>query len=128
MERHYRSASPYEGLVGFSRAVRRGDWIVVSGSAPIGKDGQTVDGDAYAQAKRCFEILEEAVVALGGRREDIVRTRMYVVDGADWDAVSRAHGEFFGEIFPAATMVVIKELLDPRWRVEIEAEAAVEPD
>jgi len=128
MTARYRSASPYEGLVGFSRAVRRGGWILVSGSAPIGQDGETVVGDAYSQAMRCFEIVDEAVAALGGRREDIVRTRMYVVDGADWDAVSRAHGEFFGEIFPAATMVVVKELLDPRWRVEIEAEAAVDQE
>ena len=89
-------------------------------------DGETVVGDAYTQAVRCFEIVLEAVEALGGRRGDVVRTRMYVVDGADWDAVARAHGEFFGEVFPAATLVVVKELLDPRWRVEVEAEAMVE--
>lgn len=100
--------------------------ILVSGCAPIDAEGDTVEGDAYAQAMRCFEIIEEAVAALGGRREDIVRTRMYVIDGADWDAVARAHGEFFGQIFPAATMVVVKELLDPRWRVEVEGEAVLE--
>lgn len=109
--------------MGFARAVRRGDRIIVSGTAPIGPDGGTVAGDAYDQARRCFEVILEAVTALGGRREDIVRTRMYLVDGADWDAVARAHGEFFGQIFPAATMVVVKELLDPTWRVEVEAEA-----
>ena len=126
MKDRYRSASPYEELIGFSRAVRRGSRILVSGTAPIAPDGETVVGDAYLQATRCFEIILEAVDALGGRREDIVRTRLYVVDAADWDAVSRAHGEFFREVFPAATMVVVKELLDPRWRVEVEAEAEVQ--
>lgn len=125
MDQRYRSASPYEGLVGFSRAVRRGELILVSGCAPIDSEGETVTGDAYAQAVRCFAIIEEAVSALGGRREDIVRTRMYLTDAADWDAVSRAHGEFFGAIYPAATMVVVKELLDPHWRVEIEGEAVL---
>ena len=122
----FRSSSPYEGLIGFSRAVRRGTRIVVSGTAPIGPDGETVEGDAYEQARRCFAIIVEAVEALGGSTEDIIRTRMYVTDGADWDAVGRAHGEVFGTVFPAATMVVVKELLDPRWKVEIEAEAVVE--
>lgn len=125
MKDRYRSASPYEGLIGFSRAVRRGSRILVSGTAPIAPDGETVVGDAYVQANRCFEIILESVEALGGRLEDVVRTRMYVIDAADWDAVSRAHGEFFREIFPAATMVVVKELLDPRWRVEVEAEAEI---
>jgi len=125
MNDRYRSASPYEALVGFSRAVRRGPIIVVSGTAPIGPDGETVEGDAYVQAKRCLETIVEAIEGLGGRREDIIRTRVYVVDAADWEAVGRAHGEFFAEIFPAATMVVVKGLLDPRWKVEIEAEAIV---
>jgi enamine deaminase RidA (YjgF/YER057c/UK114 family) len=122
----YRSSSPYEQLVGFARAVRRGSRIVVSGTAPIGPDGETVEGDAYEQAKRCFEVIIEAVKALGGNREDVIRTRMYVTDAAYWDAVGRAHGEVFREIFPAATMVVVSELLDPRWKVEIEAEAELE--
>lgn len=121
----YRSASPYESLVGFSRAVRRGAHIAVSGTAPIGADGETVDGGAYEQAKRCFEVILEAVEALGGTREDVVRTRMFVIDASDWDAVGRAHGEAFGEVYPAATLVVVKGLLDPRWRVEIEADAEV---
>ena len=125
MNDRYRSASPYEALVGFSRAVRRGQIIVVSGTAPIGPDGETVVGDAYVQAMRCFDTIIEAVEGLGGRREDVVRTRMYLVDAADWDAVGRAHGEVFGEVFPAATMVAVRELLDPRWKVEIEAEAIV---
>jgi enamine deaminase RidA (YjgF/YER057c/UK114 family) len=125
MRQHYRSSSPYEGLIGFSRAVRHGSRIVVSGTAPLGPDGETVEGGAFEQAKRCFEVILEAVEGLGGRREDVIRTRIYVVDAADWDAVGRAHGEIFGEVFPAATMVVVAGLLDPRWRVEIEAEAEV---
>lgn len=120
-----RSASAYEGLVGFSRAVRRGSRILVSGTAPIDVNGETVEGDAYQQAVRCFEIIIEAVEALGGSREDVVRTRLYVLDREDWEGVGRAHGEVFGEVFPASTLVVVKGLLDPRWRVEIEAEAEV---
>ena len=119
----FRSASPYESLVGFSRAVRRGSHIAVSGTAPLDADGETVLGGAYEQAKRCFEVILEAVEALGGTREDVVRTRMFVIDASDWDAVSRAHGEFFGEVYPAATLVVVRGLLDPRWKVEIEADA-----
>ena len=117
------SASAYENLVGFSRAVRRGSRIVVSGTAPLGPDGETVIGDAYDQAKRCYEIILEAIESLGGTVEDVVRTRMYVIDAADWEGVGRAHGEFFRDVFPASTMVVVKGLLDPRWKVEIEAEA-----
>ncbi len=119
----YRSASPYESLVGFSRAVRRGSRIVVSGTAPLDDNGETVTGGAYEQAARCFEVILEAVEALGGTREDIVRTGIFVTDAADWDAVGRAHGEFFGTVFPAVTFVVVKGLLDPRWRVYIEADA-----
>lgn len=119
----FRSASPYESLVGFSRAVRRGSRIVVSGTAPLDPDGETVVGGAYEQARRCFEVILEAIEALGGTREDVVRTRMYVLDAGDWEGVGRAHGEFFRDTYPAATMVVVKGLLDPRWLVEIEAEA-----
>jgi enamine deaminase RidA (YjgF/YER057c/UK114 family) len=119
----FRSASAYESLIGFSRAVRRGTRIVVSGTAPLDEQGETVIGGAYEQAKRCFEIILEAIEALGGTRDDVVRTRMYLVDADDWEGVGRAHGEFFRETFPAATLVVVKSLLDPRWRVEIEAEA-----
>ncbi len=125
MSRHFRSASPYEELVGFSRAVRRGSHVAVSGTAPLDENGETVTGGAYEQAKRCLEIILEAVEALGGAVEDIVRTRIFVVDAADWEAVGRAHGEFFRDTYPAATMVVVKGLLDPRWRVEIEAEAEI---
>ena len=123
-----RSASAYESLVGFSRAVRRGSRIVVSGPAPIGPDGETVIGDAYVQATRCFEIILESVEALGGTLEDVIRTRVFVMDVADWEDVGRAHGEFFRDAYPAATMIVVKGFLDPRWRVEIEAEAELLPE
>ena len=128
MRKHHHSASPYETQVGFSRAVRHGDRIVVAGTAPIGPDGETVAGDAYAQARRCFEIIVEAIEALGGSTGDVIRTRMFLTVAEDWEAVGRAHGECFRGVDPAATMVVVKELLDPRWRVEIEAEAKVSPD
>ena len=123
-----RSASAYETLVGFSRAVRRGSRIVVSGTAPLGPDGETVVGDAYDQAKRCYEIILEAVEALGGTINDVARTRTYVIDAADWEGVGRAHGEFFRDTYPAASMVVVKGFLDPRWKVEIEAEAELLPE
>jgi enamine deaminase RidA (YjgF/YER057c/UK114 family) len=125
MRQHHRSASPFEKTIGFSRAVRSGATIRVSGTAPIAADGTTLEGDAYEQARRCFEIIVAAVEALGGARADVVRTRMFLVDAADWEAVGRAHGEFFAGVDPAATMVVAAGLLDPRWRVEIEAEAEV---
>jgi len=123
-----RSASAYESLVGFSRAVRRGSRIVVSGTAPIGPDGETVIGDAYDQAKRCYEIILEAVEALGGTLEDVIRTRVFVIDVADWEDVGRAHGEFFRDAYPALTFIVVKGLLDPRWKVSIEAEAELLPE
>jgi enamine deaminase RidA (YjgF/YER057c/UK114 family) len=115
-------------LFGFSRAVRRGSRIVVSGTAPLDQGGETVIGDAYEQAIRCFEIMLEAVQALGGTLKDVVRTRMFLVDVADWEDVGRAHGEFFRDTFPASTMLVVKGLLDPRWKVEIEAEAELSSD
>jgi enamine deaminase RidA (YjgF/YER057c/UK114 family) len=126
MKTFHRSASPFEDQIGFSRAVRHGSRIVVSGTAPIGSDGKTVEGGVLEQARRCFEIIVEAVEALGGSVGDVIRTRMFLVDAADWEAVGRAHGEVFSDVDPAATMVVVKGLVDPAWRVEIEAEAEVE--
>ena len=112
------SGSPYEPVIGFSRAVRVGDRVLVSGTAPIWPDG-SVDPDPERQAGRCLEIALTALAALGAGPEHVVRTRMYLVDPADWEAVGRAHGAVFGEVRPAATMVVVAALLDPRWRVEI---------
>ncbi len=116
------SGSPYEGRIGFSRAVVAGSRVLVSGTAPVWPDG-SCDPDPYVQARRCLEIIEQALTEAGVTVADVVRTRMYIVDPFDADAVGRAHGEVFGAVRPAATMVVVKGLLDPRWRVEIEAEA-----
>jgi enamine deaminase RidA (YjgF/YER057c/UK114 family) len=118
------SSSPFEATIGFSRAVRAGDRIVVSGTAPIWPDGSVQD-DAGAQARRCLEIIASALAELGGTMADVVRTRMYLTSPDDADVVGRVHGETFGATRPAATMIVVAALLDPRWRVEIEAEAAV---
>ena len=123
--RRVSSASPYEATIGFSRAVRVGDRIVVSGTAPIRPDG-SVDPDAEAQARQCLKIILQAILDAGGLPEDVVRTRIYVTDRGDAEAVGRAHGSVFGEIRPASTMVVVAGLLDERWKVEIAAEAVVQ--
>ncbi len=117
------SPSPYEGLYGFSRAVRDGDRILVSGTAPVEPDGSSTPGDAAAQARRCLAIILQAIEELGGSAADVVRTRMFITDPADADAVGAVHGEVFAAVRPAATMVVVKALLRDEWRVEIEAEA-----
>jgi enamine deaminase RidA (YjgF/YER057c/UK114 family) len=122
---HAASGSPYEQTIGFSRAVRIGSTIAVSGTAPVWPDG-TVDPDVTAQTRRCWEIALQALEELGGRAEDVVRTRQYVVDAADAEAVGSVHGEIFGDIRPASTMVVVAGLLDPRWLVEVEVDALVE--
>ena len=119
------SGSPFESSIGFSRAVRVGNRILVSGTAPVEPDGSSTPGDAEAQARRCLTIIVQAVEALGGTAADVVRTRMFLTDAADAEAVGRAHGAVFGAIRPAATMVAGAVLLRPEWRVEIEAEAEV---
>jgi enamine deaminase RidA (YjgF/YER057c/UK114 family) len=118
------SGSPFEATIGFSRAVRAGDRILVSGTAPIWPDGH-VDPDVGVQARRCLEIVFEAIAALGAGPADVVRTRIYLVDARDQQAVGRVHGELFGEARPAASMIVVAALLDPRWKVELEAEAVI---
>jgi enamine deaminase RidA (YjgF/YER057c/UK114 family) len=118
------SGSPFERAIGFSRAVRVGGRIVVSGTAPIWPDGDC-DPDPETQAERCLEIIAAALAEAGAGLEDVIRTRHYLVDAADAEAVGRAHARAFGEARPASTMVVVSALLDPRWRVEIEAEAVV---
>lgn len=118
------SGSPYEEPIGFSRAVRVGDRVVVSGTAPIRPDGQ-VDPDAEHQAERCLEIMLAALGEAGASPADVIRTRTYLVDAADWEAAGRAHGRVFRDIRPTSTMVVVAGLLDPRWKVEMEAEAIV---
>jgi enamine deaminase RidA (YjgF/YER057c/UK114 family) len=116
------SGSPFEEPIGFSRAVRMGNLVAVAGTAPVWPDG-SCDPDAYVQARRCLEIISIALQEAGASLEQVVRTRMFLTDLADEAAVGRAHGEVFGSIRPASTMVVIKGLLDPRWKVEIEADA-----
>ena len=121
------SGSPYEKTIGFSRAVRIGNIIAVSGTGPIADDGSTASlGDAYAQAKRCLEIIAKAIKDAGGKLENVFRTRMYITDAADQEKVGRAHGEYFGEIKPASTMVVVKALVRDDWLVEIEADCYAE--
>src|SRR3954451_17403256 len=118
------SGSPYEPLIGFSRAVRAGDRVFVAGTAPVWPDGE-VDPDVGVQARRCIEIIEAALEEAGASLADVVRTRVLLVAPADADAVARVHGKAFRDVRPAATMVVVAALLDQRWRVEIEAEAVV---
>ncbi|HET7652443.1 MAG TPA: RidA family protein [Acidimicrobiales bacterium] len=118
------SGSPFEATIGFSRAVRVGDRVVVSGTAPIWPDGSCV-ADAGVQARRCLDIISAALAEAGASLSDVVRTRMFLTDARHADAVGRAHGEVFADVRPAATMVVVAALLDPRWHVEIEAEAVM---
>ncbi len=125
MERvNVQSGSPFETTIGFSRAVRLGDRVVVSGTAPIWPDG-SVDPDPKSQAARCLQIALQALGEAGGRADDVIRTRTYLVDASDAAAVGEAHHEVFSGIRPASTMVVVGGLLDPRWKVEIEMEAVL---
>jgi enamine deaminase RidA (YjgF/YER057c/UK114 family) len=124
--RRVSSGSPYEPLIGFARAVRVGDRVLVSGTAPIWPDG-SCDPDPATQMRRCIEIVSTALSEVGATLADVVRTRTFLVDAADAERVQRAHGEAFGQIRPASTMVVVRALLDPNWKVEIEAEAVIQP-
>jgi enamine deaminase RidA (YjgF/YER057c/UK114 family) len=117
---------PLEQTYGYSRAVVAGDRVFVSGTAPVMPDGADPPPDAYGQTRRCLEIILAALAEAGARPEDVVRTRMYLTRADDIDDVGRAHGEAFGEIRPATTGIVVAALFDPRWVVEIEAEAIIE--
>jgi enamine deaminase RidA (YjgF/YER057c/UK114 family) len=129
LNRHTTSGcSPYEAAYGFSRALRVGNRILVSGTAPVEPDGSSTPGDAAAQARRCFAIIVKAIEELGGTPADVVRTRMFITDPADGDSIGAVHGEVFQDVRPAATMVVVAALLRPEWRVEIEAEALIGHD
>ncbi len=120
------SGSPYESRIGFSRAVRAGQVIAVSGTAPIGPDGKTVGvGDAAAQTRRCLEIIRGALQQVGASLSDVIRTRVYLMSVEDWEEVAQVHGEFFGEIRPACTFVQVARFIDRDWLVEIEADAVV---
>jgi enamine deaminase RidA (YjgF/YER057c/UK114 family) len=118
------SGSPWELVVGYSRAIRVGDRVVVAGTAAQWPDG-TVDPDPGVQARRCFEIIGEALDRAGATFDDVVRTRIYLVDAEDFGPVSEVHGEHFSEVRPANTTVVVAALLDPAWKVEIEVEAVI---
>ncbi len=119
------SGSPFEPTIGFSRALRVGDRVLVSGTGPIWPD-RSCDPDPEVQAHRCIEIIVGALEEAGARADQVTRTRMYITDPSDAEAVGRAHAAAFGDARPAATMVVVAGLLDPRWKVELEAEALIE--
>lgn len=117
------SGSPYEPTIGFSRAVRDGRHVFVAGTCAVMPDGADPPPDAYGQARRCLEIILAALGEAGAAPEHVVRTRTFILSPDDWEDVGRAHGEVFGEVRPASTMIVVSALLDRRWLVEIEADA-----
>jgi enamine deaminase RidA (YjgF/YER057c/UK114 family) len=123
MRQNFAGTSPFEPIIGFSRAVRVGNAIHLSGTGPVGADGAEVAG----QTRRIFEIAGEVLARAGASFQDVVRTRIYLTSVDDWETVGRVHGEYFAEIRPAATMVVVAALLNPQWRVEIEFDAVIEP-
>ena len=120
------SGSPYEPVVGFSRAVVAGHHVSVAGTAPIMPDGADPPADAYGQAQRCLEIIAVALREAGAGPEHVVRTRMFLLDADDWKDAGRAHGEVFTDVRPANTTLVVSGFLDPRWRLEIEADAVLD--
>ena len=123
------SGSPYEPRVGISRAVRVGSIIAVSGTAPLGPDGKTVGrGDPGAQARRCLEIIKDALERAGASLDQVVRTRTLLTRIDDWQAVAAVHGEFFGSIRPANTIMQVSRFIDSDWLVEFEADAVVDGD
>jgi enamine deaminase RidA (YjgF/YER057c/UK114 family) len=121
MRQNITGGSPFEPIIGFSRAVRVGNIVHVAGSGPVGADNE----DAAGQTRRIFEIATEALAKAGASLDHVVRTRMYLTHVEDWEAVGRVHGQFFGTVRPAATMVVVAALLNPAWRIEIEFEAII---
>lgn len=124
---NYSTNSPWEPIVGYSRAVRVGNLVFITGTTAIGPDGKLVGaGDAYAQTVQILRNIEAVLARAGGAMRDVVRTRIFVTDIGRWQEIGRAHREFFGDIRPCATMVEIRRLIDPEMLVEIEADAVVE--
>jgi enamine deaminase RidA (YjgF/YER057c/UK114 family) len=121
MRKNISADSPYESIIGFSRAVRVGQAVHLCGTAPLGAEDQ----DAAGQTRRIFEIAAAALAEAGANFNDVVRTRIFLTHVEDWEAVGRVHGEFFSQVRPAATMVVVAQLLNPAWRLEIEMDAVV---
>jgi enamine deaminase RidA (YjgF/YER057c/UK114 family) len=121
MRQNISGGSPYEPIIGFSRAVRVGNVVHLAGTGPVGAD----TADAETQTRRIFAIASEALAKAGASFNDVVRTRMYLTHVEDWEAVGRVHGEFFADVRPAATMVVVAKLLNPSWRIEIEMDAVI---
>jgi enamine deaminase RidA (YjgF/YER057c/UK114 family) len=121
MRKNISGASPYEPIIGFSRAVRVGNTVHLSGTGPVGAEDQ----DATGQTRRIFEIAAAALAEAGANFNDVIRTRIFLTRVEDWEAVGRVHGEFFSQVRPAATMVVVAQLLNPAWRLEIEIDAVI---
>jgi enamine deaminase RidA (YjgF/YER057c/UK114 family) len=124
------SGSPFEPQIGFCRAVRVGNVIAISGTAPLLTDGHTACvGDAAGQARRCFEIIADSLERLGATISDVVRTRIFLTQIDDWKVVGQVHGEYFKGVRPAATFVQVTRFIDPDWLVEVEADAVMDtPD
>jgi enamine deaminase RidA (YjgF/YER057c/UK114 family) len=124
--RRVSSGSPYEPVIGISRAVGAGSFVAVAGTAPLDAEGRTVaPGDAEAQARRCFEIVARALEDVGAGLADVVRTRILLTRIEDWEAVARVHGEFFRGAPPASTIMQVARFIDPDWLVEVEADAVI---
>lgn len=122
------TGSPYEARIGVCRAVKAGQFIAVTGTAPLGPDGKTVGlDDPAAQARRCFEIIREALEKLGASLSDIVRTRILLIRIEDWEAVAKVHGGLFKDIRPATTVMQVSRFIDPDWLIEVEVDAVVDP-
>ncbi len=123
MRKNVSSGSPYEANIGFSRAVRVSQFLAVSGTAAIGADGNVAcPGDVYGQTIHCLEIIGDAVTDAGFSMQDVVRTRVMLIDIGTWEEAARAHGEIFGNVRPACTFVEVQGFIDPEWLVEIEAD------
>lgn len=121
------SGSPYESVVGFSRAVRVGNFVAVGGTAPLNANGETVaPGDAGAQARRCIEIIKDALAEAGASLGDVVRTRVLLKRIEDWEAVAKVRGEYFKDIRPVDTIMQVTTFINPEWLVEIEADAVID--